>query len=153
MAGCSKDKRIEKKLIKGNWTVETIDYSFAGQNTTGTIVQNISQGVESNAGTFSFNDDDNGSFSMTLDGYLMESTFKWEVDNEEIKLTSASMSFSLTNFSFSQNAVNISGEMNGDNEVDLTGTVVFQEFTGINDTSGAGISQYGLTANNIVLKK
>jgi len=88
-ASCSKDKKIERKLPKGDgiWNITSAAYVFTEQDVNDVnISQAISSGTKSNIGSFTFGKDGIGSFSFTIDSFTREGSFTWMVVEEEVSI-------------------------------------------------------------------
>ncbi len=84
LAACSKEKRVERQLIKkdGKWKITSVDYKYYQNNVLGASMN------FPNAGTIEF--DKEGSFVMTitLSGSPETSTGTWTNSEDEITVTS-----------------------------------------------------------------
>lgn len=84
--GCSKEKRLDNRLSGNTWNIDRIEWvktesSFADIN--------VSTGIETDAGTFQF-EETTGTSNMTIDGVTEENVaFSWSVSSEgdEINVT------------------------------------------------------------------
>jgi len=84
--GCSKEKRLDKRLSGNTWNIDRIEWVKTESNFTDI---NVSTGTETDAGTFQF-EENTGTSTMTIDGVTEENVaFSWSVssDGGEINVT------------------------------------------------------------------
>lgn len=94
LSSCSKDKMLERRLHKneGEWKITSFSWSLVSQSGNGQLIKN---GVTNNAGTFTFDKDGSGKYSYAVDTFQRSGTFKWNVDDQKITITSANQQMSL----------------------------------------------------------
>lgn len=128
LTDCSKDKRVERAVYKkdGNWNINSVTWTKVIQDMSG---QSVTQGITTNAGTFSFDKDGSGSYNFTIDGDTYSQTFTWTVDNEEISIVKVSQLVDLSG-NIDQLAVAISGTQSSKNKIDLDGSETHQYSSG-----------------------
>ena len=84
-ASCSKAKRAERKLQRvGTWQVAELDWTIASQEISDTsLFQGTKSGIETNAGTFTFEKGGTGYYTITFDGLSKSANFRWSSVNIE----------------------------------------------------------------------
>lgn len=84
LASCSKEKRIERQLVKkdGKWKITSVDYKYYVQNTLQASTN------FSNAGTIEFNKKGSFVMTITLSGSPVTSGGTWTNSKDEITMTS-----------------------------------------------------------------
>lgn len=84
LVGCKKEFKIEKNLWKkgGKWSISTWsnDYNFGGGSQT-------YKDVYSSAGTYKFNKDGSGTFSITMDGDNYTNSYVYSNTTTELSIT------------------------------------------------------------------
>jgi len=127
VAGCSKDKKIEKQLQKkgGVWNIDKIEWTDVEQ-TTMPPSQIVLQGTTNNAGTFTFKDGD-ASYNYTAAGETGSGTFSYSVESEEITIIYV---FQNTIGSIYQETAVYTGEKVSKDEYFLTGSETYQDSSG-----------------------
>lgn len=134
---CSKEKQLERSLHKkeGIWDIDKISWQIVQQDTSG---QTFKTGVETNAGTFTFDKGGSGSYDYTVDGTKRASTFSWQVDGSDIIISYISQSIN-SNLDIEQIVISFTGSETSKNNIELSGSETIQEVGGVN------IDQFVLT--------
>lgn len=142
LSSCSKDKRIEKKM-DGEWKIESYSYDVVAQTVPS---QTIFSGSTANAGTFTFNNDNTGSYSYTIaDTITRSGSFKWTVDDSKLSITYLNQVVSLSPTYVYQYVGAYSSDISkpGTDEVTLQGSDTRQVVSG----SSASVYQMVITGN------
>ncbi|MBW8050796.1 MAG: hypothetical protein FVQ77_10770 [Cytophagales bacterium] len=135
---CSKEKQLERSLHKkdGIWDIDKISWTIVQQDTSGQSIE--TGGVETNAGTFTFDKGGSGSYDYTVAGTKRANTFSWQVDGSDITISRISQSIN-SNFEIEQIVISFTGSETSKNNIELTGSEIIQEVGGVN------IDQFVLT--------
>lgn len=122
---CSKEKRMEKKLTKkgGVWQIDQMTWKTVVQDTSG---QTIKSGTETNAGTFTFDDNGTLAYDYTFDGSHKTGVFQYTVSGENFTVVAINQSV----LSISQTVVAYSGSKTDQRKIEMTGTETTQNTGG-----------------------
>lgn len=133
-SGCSKEKRIERTLHKGDgsWSISSVTWQKVEQSTSG---QTVDMGTSSDVGTFTFENDGSGSYNFTIDGDSYSRSFDWVVSDESISITEVIQSVDYLTGDVIQISVAFSGVRDNKNEITLEGSETMQT------TSGTSVTQ------------
>lgn len=136
---CSKEKQLEKTLYKkdGNWTVKSADWEQISQSTTSGI--SIITGTSADAGTFSFDENGNGSYNFTLGAITYSESFSWSVSEESFSITKITQSIDFFSGEITQIIIAFSGSRIDKNTIEMSGSDTRQFTSGdITQTVMAG---------------
>ena len=83
VTSCSKEKKIERVLHRtGSWEVAELDWTMTSQSITdSSLWQGVMTGSETNAGTFYFDKDGTGNYSITYNQIQKNGSFRWSVNS------------------------------------------------------------------------
>lgn len=127
---CSKEKKLEKTLYKkdGSWKVTSAEWQQVSQSSTSG--QSITTGTSTDAGTFNFEEDGSGSYSLTFGTKTYNQTFNWTVTDEEFSIVKVAQSIDIATLDIVQLAVAFSGTQLDKNTLQLEGSETLQYFSG-----------------------
>lgn len=138
LPSCSKDKMMEIRIQKkdGEWNIDKVNWTVVYQSDSGQVVNS---GTTVDAGKFTFDKDGTGSYSYKVDTYDRSGSFKWEVNDKKLTITSAQQKLSFGSFpSIDQKVIAYTGSEPEKNSLVLEGSETEQQLTN-------GISQFVLT--------
>jgi len=83
LSSCSKAKKTERVLHRtGSWEVAELDWTMTSQSITdSSLWQGIITGSETNAGTFFFDKDGSGNYTITYNQIPKNGSFRWSVNS------------------------------------------------------------------------
>lgn len=136
---CSKEKQLEKTLYKkdGNWSVKSAEWSQVSQSSSSG--QTVVTGSSTDAGTFFFNENNGGSYSLTLGTETYAESFTWSVSDENISVIKTTQSIDFFTGDVIQIVISFSGTQTDKTTIELEGSDTRQYVSGdITQTVMAG---------------
>lgn len=130
LTACSKEKQLERTLYKkdGKWKVQSAEWSQVSQSSSSG--QSVVTGTSTDAGTFEFKDDGNGSYDFTLGTETYSQSFDWTVSEENFSIIKVAQSFDFFTGDIVQMAISFSGTRVDKNKLEIEGSETFQYYSG-----------------------
>lgn len=127
---CSKEKRFEHMLYKGNgeWEIVSITYTLITEDENSQT--DTFSGTVENAGTFEFEKDGRGSYNFIISNTIHHEGFNWETINDTgLNLSRDSEKYDLFTGYTEYILIAMTAEKTEKNKMTVTGTEIHEEET------------------------
>lgn len=127
---CSKEKQLEKTLYKkeGSWNVKSAEWNQVSQSST--TGQSVVTGTSTDAGTFTFDEGGNGTYSFVLGTKTYSESFTWSVSGETFSITKITQAIDFFTGDITQIVISFSGSQIDKNTIEMDGSDTRQYTSG-----------------------